>query len=227
MTLNRFSRCCMKCNNRLGEACAHDCFLGPPAHGERSLGCCFYCSRSWSWRCLPTRDPDGHDNDQRQWRLLAHGYLHVVWFFGNRARRPSCLGLQSRRRAERLLRLRGVSKPGRERRLRFRDLHLDRDAHRVASLLRTRRLTRTCEEGAVHAVECQGIRRVVGIACDPGLRDDSDRLVKRPRPIRCAEQPASVHTWGGLHYRFSTEAGVQLGSKIAHYGLNHAFKATH
>jgi VCPO second helical-bundle domain len=32
--------------------------------------------------------------------------------------------------------------------------------------------------------------------------------------------------WGGLHYRFSTEAGVQLGQKVAHYGLNHAFKAT-
>ena len=32
--------------------------------------------------------------------------------------------------------------------------------------------------------------------------------------------------WGGIHYRFSTEAGVQLGEKVAHYGLNHAFKAT-
>jgi hypothetical protein len=30
--------------------------------------------------------------------------------------------------------------------------------------------------------------------------------------------------WGGIHYRFSTEAGVQLGRKVAHYGLNHAFK---
>jgi hypothetical protein len=32
--------------------------------------------------------------------------------------------------------------------------------------------------------------------------------------------------WGGIHYRFSTEAGVQLGRKVAHYGLNHAFKPT-
>jgi hypothetical protein len=31
--------------------------------------------------------------------------------------------------------------------------------------------------------------------------------------------------WGGIHYRFSSEAGVQLGHKIAHYGLNHAFRA--
>ena len=36
----------------------------------------------------------------------------------------------------------------------------------------------------------------------------------------------NARTWGGLHYRFSTEAGVQLGQKVAHYGLNHAFKAT-
>ena len=36
----------------------------------------------------------------------------------------------------------------------------------------------------------------------------------------------NARTWGGIHYRFSTEAGVQLGEKIAQYGLNHAFKAT-
>jgi vanadium-dependent haloperoxidase-like protein len=36
----------------------------------------------------------------------------------------------------------------------------------------------------------------------------------------------NARTWGGLHYRFSTEAGVQLGQKVAHYGLNHTFKAT-
>ena len=32
--------------------------------------------------------------------------------------------------------------------------------------------------------------------------------------------------WAGLHYRFSGEAGVELGQKIAHYGLNHSFKLT-
>jgi len=36
----------------------------------------------------------------------------------------------------------------------------------------------------------------------------------------------NARTWGGLHYRFSTEDGVQLGQKIAHYCLDHAFKAT-
>jgi hypothetical protein len=30
--------------------------------------------------------------------------------------------------------------------------------------------------------------------------------------------------WGGVHYRRSTEASVHLGRKVAHYGLNHAFK---
>jgi hypothetical protein len=30
--------------------------------------------------------------------------------------------------------------------------------------------------------------------------------------------------WGGLHYRRSSEAGVHLGRKVAHYGLNHALK---
>jgi hypothetical protein len=36
----------------------------------------------------------------------------------------------------------------------------------------------------------------------------------------------NARLWGGIHYRFSTEAGVQLGRKIAHYGLNHAFVPT-
>jgi hypothetical protein len=31
--------------------------------------------------------------------------------------------------------------------------------------------------------------------------------------------------WGGLHYRASTEAGIDLGRKVAHFDLNHAFRA--
>ena len=34
----------------------------------------------------------------------------------------------------------------------------------------------------------------------------------------------NARLWGGIHYRFSTEAGVHLGCMVAHYGLNHAFK---
>jgi hypothetical protein len=37
-------------------------------------------------------------------------------------------------------------------------------------------------------------------------------------------QVVNARVWGGIHYRFSGEAGVQLGRKVAHYGLNHAFK---
>jgi hypothetical protein len=37
----------------------------------------------------------------------------------------------------------------------------------------------------------------------------------------------NARLWGGIHYHFSGEAGVQLGRKVAHYGLNHAFKRAH
>jgi hypothetical protein len=30
--------------------------------------------------------------------------------------------------------------------------------------------------------------------------------------------------WGGLHYRFSTRAGVRLGHDVARYDLAHAFR---
>jgi hypothetical protein len=33
--------------------------------------------------------------------------------------------------------------------------------------------------------------------------------------------------WGGLHYRGSSAAGVDLGRKVAHYDLNHAFRPAH
>lgn len=38
------------------------------------------------------------------------------------------------------------------------------------------------------------------------------------------EEIIDARIWAGLHYRFSDEAGVELGQKIAHYGLDHAFK---
>jgi hypothetical protein len=37
----------------------------------------------------------------------------------------------------------------------------------------------------------------------------------------------NARLWGGIHYRFSGEEGVQLGRKTAHYGLNHAFRPAH
>ena len=34
----------------------------------------------------------------------------------------------------------------------------------------------------------------------------------------------NARLWAGLHYRGSTEAGVELGRKVARYGLRHAFR---
>jgi hypothetical protein len=38
------------------------------------------------------------------------------------------------------------------------------------------------------------------------------------------EEIIDARLWGGLHYRGSSEAGVDLGQKVAHYDLNHAFR---
>ena len=38
------------------------------------------------------------------------------------------------------------------------------------------------------------------------------------------QEVIGARLWGGIHYRRSSEAGVHLGRKVAHYGLNHAFK---
>ncbi len=40
------------------------------------------------------------------------------------------------------------------------------------------------------------------------------------------DEVINARLWGGIHYRRSSEVGVHLGRKVAHYGLNHAFKAT-
>ena len=42
-------------------------------------------------------------------------------------------------------------------------------------------------------------------------------------PDELRSEIVDARLWAGLHYRFSTEAGVQLGQKIARYGLNHYF----
>jgi len=48
------------------------------------------------------------------------------------------------------------------------------------------------------------------------------------RHVDTAEQLRSeiieARLWAGLHYRGSTEAGVKLGQKVAHYDLDHAFR---
>jgi hypothetical protein len=67
---------------------------------------------------------------------------------------------------------------------------------------------------------------------DMDIRGSTDGTgnLNRVRHFDTAEElradVVNARTWGGIHYRFSTEAGVQLGEKVAHYGLDHAFKAT-
>jgi hypothetical protein len=39
------------------------------------------------------------------------------------------------------------------------------------------------------------------------------------------EEIINARLWAGLHYRGSSEAGVDLGRKVAHYDLDHAFRA--
>jgi hypothetical protein len=41
------------------------------------------------------------------------------------------------------------------------------------------------------------------------------------------EEVINARLWGGVHYRRSSEVGVHLGLKVAHYGLNHAFRPIH
>jgi hypothetical protein len=40
------------------------------------------------------------------------------------------------------------------------------------------------------------------------------------------EEVIGARLWGGIHYRRSSEVGVHLGRKVAHFGLNHAFQST-
>ena len=40
------------------------------------------------------------------------------------------------------------------------------------------------------------------------------------------QEVIGARLWGGIHYRRSSEVGVHLGQKVAHFGLNHAFKST-
>ena len=35
---------------------------------------------------------------------------------------------------------------------------------------------------------------------------------------------ANARVWGGLHFRFSTEAGGRLGTRVADWTLAHAFR---
>lgn len=51
---------------------------------------------------------------------------------------------------------------------------------------------------------------------------DAVRHFGQPRELR--QQIIEARFWAGLHYRFSSEAGVTLGEKVARYDLSHAFR---
>lgn len=56
---------------------------------------------------------------------------------------------------------------------------------------------------------------------------ESRRAVGATRHFATVEnlrtEVANARVWAGLHYRFSTVAGLQLGKEVADYDLDHAF----
>ena len=61
---------------------------------------------------------------------------------------------------------------------------------------------------------------------DPaGTAGNLDAIRRFDTVEQLREEIVNARLWAGLHYRLSSEAGVDLGRKIAHYDLNHAFKA--
>jgi hypothetical protein len=60
-----------------------------------------------------------------------------------------------------------------------------------------------------------------------GLPGNLDAVHHFDTAEQLREEVVNARLWGGIHYRRSGEAGVQLGLKVAHYGLNHAFKPVH
>jgi hypothetical protein len=57
-----------------------------------------------------------------------------------------------------------------------------------------------------------------------GLAGNLDAVHHFDTADQLREEVVGARLWGGIHYRRSSEAGVHLGRKVAHYGLNHAFK---
>jgi hypothetical protein len=60
-----------------------------------------------------------------------------------------------------------------------------------------------------------------------GLPGNLDAVRHYDTADELRSEVVNARLWGGIHYRFSGEAGVQLGLKVARYGLNHAFRRVH
>jgi VCPO second helical-bundle domain len=59
-----------------------------------------------------------------------------------------------------------------------------------------------------------------------GLPGNLDAVHHFDTAEQLREEVINARIWGGIHYRRSSEVGVHLGRKVAHFGLNHAFKPT-
>jgi hypothetical protein len=59
-----------------------------------------------------------------------------------------------------------------------------------------------------------------------GLPGNLDAVHHFQTAEQLRDEVVNARVWGGVHYRKSAEVGVHLGRKIAHYGLNLAFRAT-
>jgi hypothetical protein len=57
-----------------------------------------------------------------------------------------------------------------------------------------------------------------------GLAGNLDAVHHFDTADQLREEVINARLWGGIHYRRSSEAGVHLGLKVAHYDLNHAFR---
>jgi hypothetical protein len=57
-----------------------------------------------------------------------------------------------------------------------------------------------------------------------GLPGNLDAVHHFDTADQLREEVINARLWGGIHYRRSSEVGVHLGLKVAHYGLNHAFR---
>jgi hypothetical protein len=57
-----------------------------------------------------------------------------------------------------------------------------------------------------------------------GLPGNLDAVHHFDTADQLRKEVINARLWGGIHYRRSSEVGVRLGLKVAHYGLEHAFK---
>jgi hypothetical protein len=55
----------------------------------------------------------------------------------------------------------------------------------------------------------------------PSLTGLGDRHYARARDL--ADEVSNARIWGGIHYRFAVEDGVEIGKKTAHHVLAHHF----